>query len=82
MNKKGFGGLEILIIILVLLFIFSWVLIGFSIASHKRCSNECADRGTRFSDVTPNGELFNTRDLCSCYFEDGTEAFVMGDKDE
>ena len=82
MNKKGNALIWIGIILLIL--VVGYLIVGgyFSIHSYKMCSNECADKGTRFSDVSPNGESFNSRDLCICQYPNRTESFVMGDKNE
>ena len=82
MNKKGsFWALFSILYVLLLIFLF--VLISYSSQSKKMCSNECADTGTRFSNIEPNGEWFNTRDLCICYLKNGTiKSFVMDDKNE
>lgn len=71
-------GIAIGFIILVLSIVFLVVLVVISIESRNMCENQCADRGTRFSKIVPNGELFNTRDLCVCYHTDKIESFVMG----
>lgn len=82
MNKKGeflswlFGTIAILIILFVIsLFV---AVLYFSHTSTNMCDHECADRGTRFSKIIPNGEAFSLEDMCICYYEDRTERFVQG----
>ncbi len=77
MNKRGNSLTVVSIIFLILFVIFLTVVSIISLESRKICKNECADRGTRFSDVVPNGEFFNTRDLCVCYYQNKTESFLM-----
>lgn len=80
MNKKGNVFVIIWIVLLILFFIYLFIIIIISTESHKICKNECSDRGTRFSDIIPNGEAFSLRDLCVCYFEDRMEQFIQGGK--
>ena len=80
MNKKGNYWSITMTIFLVLLFILGIVLLIFSSQSRKMCENECADKGTRFSEIIPNGEWFNTRDLCICHFPNKEESFVMAEE--
>ena len=79
MNNKGNAFIWIGIILSVLFLILGISLGILSSQSKKMCSNECADKGTRFSKIIPNGEWFNTRDLCICYLPDKVESFVMSE---
>lgn len=69
---------KIIITILFILF-FTYLIIGSFVAHESRtmCRNECSDKGTRFSQVIPNGETFNTHDLCICYLENKVESFIQ-----